>query len=112
MIKRCFSCGIEKDTKLKEFYPYQSEVINTEEPINQLFVIDCSPKGHGPYRICVLCHKCFHFLEENDGPDMWMMEVEWESLKPLIPFNKLPIFDHTLENRYNPEIYEGQFDKT
>lgn len=112
MIKRCFACGVGKDTEVEAFYPYKDENDNicTDSPVDQLFVIDCtSNNGKDGCRICVMCHECWHRLCEGGGIDMWIDENCWKSLNPVISFIKLPLFDLTLKDRWNPENYTGDF---
>jgi hypothetical protein len=83
MKKRCLACGVEKDTEVKECYPHPEDGV-IDDPTNPLFDIDC--QGGNDWRKAVVCHECFHRLD----PDQWISEACWQSLKPMIPFEKLP----------------------
>lgn len=90
MKRKCLACGVEKDTSVKEVYPYPDDGF-IEEPIRPLMQIDC--QGTRPYidqalawRVVTVCHVCFHKLD----PDMWINDEIWESIKPVTPFEQLP----------------------
>lgn len=87
---KCYSCGVEKDLNVDVIYPYSEDDLITEKPVPQLFTIECEPKGQGDYRMCVMCHECWHRLAAADGIDLWINEEAWESLNPLVPFPALP----------------------
>ena len=87
---KCFACGAEKDLTLKAVYPYEGDCLTTEVPIPQLLVIDCQSRVGHEYRMAVMCQECWHRLEMNGGIDMWIGQECWESLKPVIPFERLP----------------------
>lgn len=105
MIKFCFSCLSEKDTKNKEIYPYPDDDI-TDEPISQLFVIPVDDPNQPGFRICLICFECFHKLRLINGPDQWMSRSEWEYLNPKINFDNLPKDNLKYPARWNPELYE------
>jgi hypothetical protein len=84
MKQRCLACGVEKDTRVKETYPYPDDGIITDEPIDPLMTIDC--QGTGDWRVVTVCHACFHKLDV----DMWISEDCWRSLNPITPFEHLP----------------------
>jgi hypothetical protein len=83
MKMRCLACGVEKDTEVKEAYPYPEDGL-IDEPIAPLFDIDC--QGPNDWRKVTVCHECFHKLD----PDQWINETGWNSLNPFTPFGKLP----------------------
>ncbi len=89
MKMRCLACGVEKDTEVKEAYPYPQDGL-IDEPIDPLFEIDC--QGPNGWRKVTVCHECFHKLD----PDQWINETEWNSLTPVTPFGKLPKQGHSL----------------
>jgi len=82
MQKKCLACGVEKDTSIKEVYPYPDDGI-IDEPIEPLMNIDCQGAD---WRVATVCHECFHKLE----PDMWISDRCWLALKPITPFDQLP----------------------
>lgn len=85
-IKKCLACGIEKDIRSEEIYPYEKDCIPTEIPIQPLFEIECqSDTDNTDFRIVIICHNCYHKVQ----PDMWMSQGEWESLNPITNFNNL-----------------------
>jgi hypothetical protein len=84
MKQRCLACGVEKDTSVKEVYPYPDDGIITDEPIEPLMTMDC--QGAGDWRVVTVCHACFHKLDV----DMWISERCWLSLNPITPFEQLP----------------------
>jgi hypothetical protein len=51
----------------------------------------------------VHCHSCHHKVQ----PDMWMSESEWNSINPIISFNRLPEVKRNTEGwtDFNPENY-------
>lgn len=85
---KCQGCGVQKDPKVFETYPYPEEERLCTNPITPLFSIDCQDYDfHGDWRIAVFCHECFHKLD----PDMWISRRCWESLNPVVPFLELPL---------------------
>ena len=89
MKQRCLACGLEKDTSVKEVYPYPHDGIINDKPIEPLMDIHCQ----GPrvnevtdYRVVTVCHNCFHKLDV----DTWISERCWLSLTPITPFERLP----------------------
>jgi hypothetical protein len=92
MKQKCLACGVEKDTSVKEIYPYPDDGIIDDEPIEPFLSIECQG-GPGPvsdWRFVTVCHACFHKLD----PDMWISERCWLSLKPITPFDQLPKLQH------------------
>lgn len=83
MKKQCLACGVEKDTMVKEIYPYPEDGL-IEEPIDPLFDLDC--QGANEWRKVVVCHECFHRLD----PDCWISDAGWMLLDPITTFEKLP----------------------
>jgi hypothetical protein len=83
MKQKCLACGIEKDTELREVYPYPEDGL-IDKPIEPLMTIDC--RGSDDWRVVTVCHACFHKL----GVDMWISEAHWRDLNPIIPFEQLP----------------------
>lgn len=89
MKKRCLACGVEKDTSIKELYPYPDDGIIDDKPIEPLMDIDCQGSRVievTDFRVATVCHHCFHKLDV----DMWICERCWLSLTPLTPFEQLP----------------------
>lgn len=84
MKKKCLACGVEKDTSIKEVYPFTEEDGLIDEPIEPLMTIDC--QGAGDWRVVTVCHTCFHKLDV----DMWISEAGWSALNPITPFEQLP----------------------
>ena len=87
---KCFSCGVEKDLSTSATYPYEEDNITTDSPVAQLFTVECEGDNGKGDRMAVLCHECWHHLESNGGIDMWIGQRCWESLNPVIPFERLP----------------------
>ena len=84
MKQRCLACGVEKDTDVKEMYPFPDDGIVSDKPIQPLMTFDC--QGTDDWRVVTMCHLCFHKL----SPDMWISEHCWQSLNPVTPFEELP----------------------
>ncbi len=91
---KCFGCGVEKDMSQLETYPYDGEydAITQEFPIPPLQVVECEGKeDRSDFRAAVMCHECWHRLGNNtQGIDMWISQGCWESINPVVPFEKLP----------------------
>lgn len=83
MKQKCLACGVEKDTEIKEVYPFPEDGL-IDEPIEPLMRVDC--QGTADWRVVTVCHTCFHKLEV----DMWISESCWRSLNPITPFEHLP----------------------
>jgi len=88
MKMKCLACGIEKDSSVKEIYPYLEDGL-IDDPIDPFMTLDCQ----GPrvsdvtdWRVVTVCHHCFHKLD----PDMWISDDGWRSLNPVTPFEQLP----------------------
>jgi hypothetical protein len=86
---KCFSCGCDKDLDKLEMYSH-NDSFTQDDPIEPLLTIECQD-DNGPYRMVVICHECWHRLCETIGIDMWISQVCWETLNPILPFAKLPI---------------------
>ena len=84
MKQRCLACGVEKDTSIKEVYPYPEDGL-IDEPVKPLMTLDCDGGG-GDWRVVTVCHECFHKLD----PDMWISDRCWLELHPITPFERLP----------------------
>jgi hypothetical protein len=84
MKQQCLACGVEKETRFTETYPYPGDGIITDKPIEPLMTVDC--QGAGDWRVVIVCHDCFHRLDV----DMWISEGCWRSLNPVTPFAQLP----------------------
>jgi hypothetical protein len=87
---KCFSCGVDKDLSKEAIYPYPEDETFCDEPISQLLPIECQGKNGQGYRMVIICHDCWHRLEQGVGVDMWIGEKGWEFLNPVVPFDKLP----------------------
>lgn len=84
---KCLACGIEKDLNVKETYPYQEEDGICDVPIAPFMVLEIQPIDEKEdWRMTVVCHECFHKL----NPDQWIHERGWETLNPVVPFDRLP----------------------
>jgi len=96
MKRKCLACGAEKDTSIKEVYPYPDDDIIDDQPICPLMDIDCEGSGAwqgtaGGWRVATLCHACFHKLSiKAQGVDMWISDRCWLVLDPITPFEELP----------------------
>ena len=84
MKQRCQACGVEKDTSVKEAYPYPDDGIINDEPMGPFMTVECN--GVGDRRAATVCHDCFHKLDV----DMWISERCWFSLSPMTAFEQLP----------------------
>lgn len=88
----CFGCGAIKDTQELEISPFAEKDGLTDSPINPFLVLDVQgPRDanhHSEYRQTRVCHHCFHAL----SPDMWISENCWKQIKPVIPYDKLPMY--------------------
>ena len=85
MKQSCLACGVEKDTTIKEAYPWGEEDGVIDEPVEPLWKLDC--KGTVDWRVVTVCHACFHRL----SPDLWISERCWRSLNPITPYERLPM---------------------
>lgn len=95
----CYGCGVEKDLKCHEVYPYPEDGI-TEELIGPMLVIECCQRGES--RACVICHECFHKLQ----PDQWINRKQWDGLSPEIPYERLPeLLLYGLDKTWMPQHY-------
>lgn len=79
----CLACGAVKDMGALEIYPYPDGV-SCDSPIEPLLSLDCQGED---WRVVTVCHECFHRLD----PDMWISKRCWEALRPLVPFEQLPL---------------------
>jgi len=90
---RCFWCA-ETITTLPENDPHREHENYSYFPAGVLEVLPGDQGGNGgddkSCRCTVLCWDCFNKYE----PDMWTCETHWNDVKPAVPFNKLPLFDH------------------
>ena len=89
MKQRCLACGVEKDTSVKEVYPYPDDGIIDDEPVEPLFSDIHCQGGIGEvsdWRVVTVCHDCFHKLDV----DMWISDRCWLGLNPVTPFEQLP----------------------
>jgi hypothetical protein len=112
VIKKCFSCGAEKDLSVKIHYPYEEDHISTDALVPQLFTVECQGQKDNPdnswdFRMAVMCHECFHRLETNGGIDMWIGQQHWKFLNPVVPFDNLPkiVLEYN-EGKWDAENYE------
>lgn len=88
MKRRCWACGVEKDTAVLEVCPYP-EAHLCDDPLPPLFVVELEPwkpYEHLNWKAGVVCHQCFALLDM----DMWCSSNCWNDLEPLTPFEKLP----------------------
>ena len=102
---KCFACGVEKDLKVLEVYPFPGRMC--DEPIAPLLALECEGDGgfvsRNPFKVVVVCHQCFEKLD----PDMWISEKCWRSLNPVTPYEALPVRDrHTVD--LTAENYGGE----
>lgn len=91
MAVRCYHCG--------EAYPVAGPDVPSGTPCIAMY------EGHETNKpscqaivICTLC------MEKCDF-DMWTNEREWASTNPLVPYSKLPPFDHDDPDRDDPTRY-------
>lgn len=89
MIKKCFACGTQKDLDIEVRYPYELDSLDTEDSISPLLVIGVEGTIDG-FRMILVCHECWHKLDTDGGLDIWISQRHYESLNPVIPFDKLP----------------------
>jgi len=47
---------------------------------------------------------CMHCIEQGDF-DMWTDKAEWNSNNPLVPYDKLPFYNHDDPNKDDPTKY-------
>lgn len=84
----CQACGVEKDPKVLETYPYPEDDL-WDEPIEPLLEIACQDyvgiPNPGPFKKVLVCHACWHKLD----PDMWISRNGWEALNPKVPWIEL-----------------------
>lgn len=95
---------------MEAIYPYEEDTLDTEDTLPQLLTIEvqginAKKQPVADYRIGVLCHQCWHRLEDNGGIDMWIGQGCWESLDPVTPFAQLPKTLDDPEKRWDAENY-------
>ena len=85
---RCWGCGVEKDTDVKEFWTLDDSIVQTC-PITPLFVVHCEGREEttGIWKVVVVCHVCLHKLDA----DLWISDHCWSLLDPKVPFSALPL---------------------
>lgn len=91
MLMRCFGCGVQKDTDVKELYTPDDRLVR-DRPIDPLFVIPCEGRGvhsGGAWRAVVTCHACFARLDV----DHWISSDCWAKIAPRVSFSELPPHD-------------------
>lgn len=100
---RCYGCGVMKDPLKEEVYPWPEEDRLSDEPIQPLFVVACSSTDNKPttFKATVCCHNCLYRLY----PDIWISQQCWESIKPKIQFNDLPLLLDDIANRFDVSRY-------
>jgi hypothetical protein len=104
LLMKCMGCGAEKDLDVLARYPYPGDGI-VDEPILQLWTIDCAGvPDTSAWRTAVVCHECFHRLE----PDLWINQTMWESLTPVVPFDRLPNDDLMPPEKHDPRNYQAK----
>ena len=97
MKHHCYGCGVEKDTETLES---GSDCGLIPDLIPPLFALDCDPMVlQEDWRAAVVCHGCFQALD----PDLWISRACWESLRPVVPFESLPVLQGS--NSWKPEDY-------
>lgn len=100
MKMRCLACGVEKDTSVKEVYPFPEDGM-IEEPVEPLFGVECQGSFGKGWRMAIVCHTCLHKL----APDMWISEQCWLNLNPITPFEQLPTPSKDANTRFVVETY-------
>lgn len=87
---RCFGCGVQKDTDIKELYTPDDRLVR-DQPIEPLFVLSCEGRGahSGAWRAAVACHACFARLDV----DHWISSDCWAKISPRVAFSELPPVD-------------------
>lgn len=89
LVKRCLSCDAKKNLLIETIYPYPEDESLCDEPIPQLLTIEVQG-NQGGYKMCVMCHECWHKLCISRGIDMWIGQACWGSLNPITPYQRLP----------------------
>jgi hypothetical protein len=83
----CYGCGVLKEVNKLEVYPYPEDNWLSDEELIPLFEIDCEPRNSkDKWKRVRYCHYCFHRLD----PDMWINQMMWEHLGPIVKFEHLP----------------------
>lgn len=104
MRMKCFGCGVEKDTEVRETYRYKDETeAEAGPPMVPLFVICCEgyDEHSGTWKVAVICHGCCERLE----PDQWISSNCWKSLSPVVLFENLPSHDLCGTDNHKLEAY-------
>ena len=94
---RCFCCGQMSHDRADG--PHQDEDHVGQAYRWSIGVLDVV--GSNCYA-AILCWPCFWAYE----PDMWINKAIYESKNPMIPFDKLPEFDHDFEGREDATQYK------
>lgn len=80
---RCFGCGVEKDTDVREVATNAAAGLIEDVPVAPLYVVDCqSPAGASD-----VCHDCMARLDL----DMWTCAEHWAQIAPVVPYEQLPL---------------------
>ena len=101
---KCFCCGLETRREgapePKECGGDSAEDCSWAGAVETIIEV---VEGDGkPCRCVVVCNPCFHRIH----PDMWINRKIWEELKPTVPYDRLPVYDHDAENRDDPMTYK------
>lgn len=92
---RCFACGRFADEISTFEGPTAEEAGQCERWL--IGVLDVHEGG--PCRAAVACWPCFW----KTDPDLWIRPATWDALKPVVPFERLPLFDHDRSDGKDPE---------
>lgn len=100
---RCWACGsrclAEHELTGPSDPPVGSERCSVARYLPAV-VLDVHDYGSDCFAALV-CWKCFHEIE----PDCWIDSKIWASRNPIVPYDKLPAYDHDDPNRELPEKY-------
>lgn len=69
-------------------------------------VLDVHETDDRGCRAAVACWACFW----RTDPDMWISSECWAALDPVVPYEKLPVFDHDAPNSWDPAAYPWPVD--
>ena len=100
---RCFKCANEI-VELPEGDPArQSEDWHYTPAFVVEVLKDRASLGEEGCHCTVVCWTCMHEIQ----PDMWMAGDDWDAMSPAVPYEKLPPFDHDVDDdsNWNAETY-------
>lgn len=94
--RKCMGCGVVKDPKALELYPYPEDNSICDEPVPPLFEVDAEPWDDvqtEDWRRVTVCHHCWRKLDA----DMWISSRCWKSIDPVTKFEDLPLLKEETE---------------